>query len=216
MYREGPLGAVLSGAGAGGRDEGFSLLELIIVLTLASVVLVIASGALISLDNATSRNDSIVQEEQSASTTMARMERDIRSASSISIPTGASPADQLEVAVLGSDGSITNILWRYDPAALTLTRETQQEGTFQPSGYAITHVANGTGSPVFRYYDSGASEISGTTASNIANCATAVDIDFTVSSATSGVGSFEESAAVALTNQVQALTTPGNGQCGSA
>lgn len=204
---------MLTASGAGGGEGGFSLLELMIVLLLGSIVLVIAGGALISLDNATNRNDSLVQEEQAASGVMAQMERDIRSASTVSIPAGASASDQLETAVLGSDGSTTEVLWAYDPTARTLTRETQQNGTFQPSGFSIERVANGAGTPVFRYFDSGASDISARSASEIATCATAVEIDVQVSSGTSGVGSFEESAEVALTNQVQALTTPGNGQC---
>ena len=186
---------------------------MMIVLLLGSIVLVVAGGALISLDNATNRNDSLVGEEQAASTVMAQMERDIRSASTISIPSGASASDQLEVAVLGPDGSTTEVLWSYDPTARTLTRQTQSNGAFQPSGYTIAGVANGTGAPVFRYFDSGASDISARSTSEIATCATAVEIDVRVSSGTPGVGSFEESAEVALTNQVQALTTPGNGQC---
>lgn len=206
---------MLSPARAEGRDEGFSLLELVIVLMLASIVLAIAAGALISLDNATVRHDSVVQEEQTASLVMADMERDIRSASAVSTPAGASATDQLQVAELNSDGSTTDVLWKYDPTAQTLSRQIRLDGAFQASGETITKVANGTDSPVFRYYDGTASEIPATSTSEISVCATAVGVDVKVSSAATGVGSFEETAEVALTNQVQTLTTPGNGQCGS-
>lgn len=206
---------MLTPAPADEREDGSSLLELVIVLMLASIVLAVAAGALISLDNAASRNDSVVQEEQAASTVMAQMERDIRSAAAISTPSGASAADQLQVAELNPDGSTTLVLWSYDPTAETLMRETQQGSGFQASGYAIARVSNGPGSPVFRYYDSSTSEIPATNTSGIATCATAVGVDVKVSSSRAGVGTFEESAEVALTNQVQSLTTPGNGQCGS-
>ncbi len=185
-----------------------------IVLMLASIVLAVAANALISLDNAASRNDSVVQEEQAASTVMAQMERDIRSAAAISTPSGASAADQLQVAELNSDGSTILVLWLYDPTAETLTRETQQGSGFRPSGYAIAPVNNGAVAPVFRYYDSSTSEIPATNTSGIATCATAVGVDVKVSSSRAGVGTFEETAEVALTNQVQSLTAPGNGQCG--
>lgn len=213
MHREGHLGPVLTRAGAGGREDGLSLLEMMIVVLISSIVVAIAGSALVSLDNAASRNDSLVKEEQKASTVMAQMERDIRSASSISIPAGASAADQLQLAVLAADGSTSDVLWRYDPTAGTLTRETQQNGTFQPSGAVITRVTNGTGTPVFRYYNSSTTEIAATNTSGIAGCATAVAVEVDVSSGTAGVGSFQETAQVALTNQVQALTAPGTGQC---
>lgn len=206
---------MLSNAGADGQDEGFSLLELVIVLLLASIVLAIAAGALISLDGATARHDSAVQEEQAASVAMADMERDIRSASAVSIPADASATDQLQLAELNSDGSTTDVLWKYDPTAQTLSRQTGLDGSFQPSGDIIARVTNGPDSPVFRYYDSGTTEIPAASTSQIATCATAVGVDVKVSSPTPGVGSFEETAEVALTNQVQSLTTPGNGQCGS-
>lgn len=197
------------------REEGFSLLELVIVLMLASIVLAVAAGALISLDNATTRHDSAVQEEQAASVVMADMERDIRSASAVSIPADASATDQLQLAELNSDGSTTDVLWKYDPTAQTLSRQTASDGSFQPSGDTITKVTNGPDSPVFRYYDSRITEIPAASTSQISTCATAVGVDVKVSSPTRGVGSFEETAEVALTNQVQSLTTPGNGQCGS-
>lgn len=197
------------------RDDGFTLLEMIIVLLLASVVLVVAMGALISLDNTASRHDSLVQEEQSASTAMGMLERDIRSATAISFPAGEPAAEQLQLAVLEPDGSTTNVLWVYSPSAGTLTREVEVPSGYQPDGYSVSGVVNGVGTPVFTYYDSGTADISGTTTSNIAVCATAVGIDLRIWSGAAGVGAFEENAEVALTDQAQALTTPGNGQCGT-
>ena len=198
-------------------EGGFSLLELVIATLLASIVLAMAGDWLISLGNAANRNDSLVKEEQSASLVMAQMERDVRSASTITFPTGASPSQQLEVQVVAANGSTTAVLWIYDPSAGTLTRETQVQGSFTAtSGMSISNVANGSGTPVFTYYDFAATDISSTSASNIAQCATGVGVDVHVSTTTKGVGSFEESAEVALTNRIEVLSAPGNGQCGSA
>lgn len=199
------------------RDGGFSLLELVIATLLASIVLAMAGDGLISLANAANRNDSVIKEEQAASLVMAQMERDIRSASTVTFPTGSSPSQQLELNVVGASGSTSAVLWVYDPTGRTLSRETQVQGSFtSTSGMSIPNVANGSGTPVFAYYDLAATDISSTSASNIAQCATGVAVDVHVSSTTTGVGSFEESAEVALTNRIEVLTAPGNGQCGSA
>jgi prepilin-type N-terminal cleavage/methylation domain-containing protein len=195
-------------------DAGFTVVELAVVLIVMSIVLVIAGTSLISLDRATSRNDSAVQEEQAASNGMAELENDLRSAATVTIPPGASAADELQLALLGSAGATTNVRWVYDVSAQTLTRQVQLQGSYQPQGYSIADVSNGAAAPVFTYYDSNESDISETTGSNIALCTTAVGIDVQVASSAQGVGAFDETSEVALTNQVQALTAPGNGECG--
>lgn len=190
-------------------EEAFTLIEMVIVLLLSSIVLTAAVSSLTSLANAAGRNDSVESQEQTVSTVMAQLERDVRSASSISFLSGASPADELQLAVFNG-GSTTNVLWVYDPTAATLTRETQVNGAFQPSGSSLTGVSSGA----FTYYGSGAQPLSAP-AGSIALCATAVAIDLKVTSTQAGVGSFEETAEVALTGQTENLTAPGDGLCGS-
>ena len=196
-----------------GSDAGFTVVELAIVGLIASILLVMAGTSLISLDRTTSRTDSLVQQEQSASTVMARIERDLRSADAISIPSGTEPADELQLAILGVGGATTGVRWVYDPTARTLTRETLVGGSYQPTSTSISNLANSSSSPVFSYFDSSHTAIPDTSPSDIATCATAVDVDIQLSSSTAGVGNFDETTEVALTNQVQALTDPGNGQC---
>jgi prepilin-type N-terminal cleavage/methylation domain-containing protein len=194
-------------------DEGFTLVELTIVLLISAIVLTMGTGALISMNNASNRDDSLVQEEQAASSAMAQMERDIRSAANLSIPAGAVAADELQVGILGPAGTTTNVIWKYDTATRVITRQVQSQGSYQSTGYTVTRVSNGTSVPVFTYYNGDAANISGTSPSNIALCATGVGIQIDLSPNTSGVASYQESAEVAITNQVDALTTPGNGQC---
>ncbi|HMC38959.1 MAG TPA: hypothetical protein VKI19_04800 [Acidimicrobiales bacterium] len=197
-------------------DSGFTLLELALVSLLSTVVLAMAAGSLISLQNATSRNGSAIQEEQSASLVMAQMERDIRSASSISFPAGASPSQQLEMTVVNASGPDSLVLWVYSPDAATLTREVQVNGTFAPTGSAISHITNGATTPVFTYSDLTGADISSHPTSDIEACTTGLGVNVQISSTTSGVSGFQEKAEVALTNHVEALTAPGSGQCGSA
>lgn len=197
-------------------EEGLTLIEMVIVVVLASVVLAAAMGALTSFGSAAASNNSIVGEQQAASTVMAQLERDIRSASAISIPSGASPSDQLQLTLPGGGGSTTQVLWIYDPASGTIARETEVGGAFRPSGYSTGGVGNGTATPVFTYYASDGTDISSTTVSNIAMCSTAVGIHVTLTSSRTGIGPYQETAEVALTDQALALTAPGDGQCGSA
>jgi prepilin-type N-terminal cleavage/methylation domain-containing protein len=209
---------VLNLSGSRGRrhgDAGFTLIELAVVSLIASIVLIMAGNSLISLQNATAKNGSLIQEEQSASLVMAQMERDIRSSSAISFPSGASTSQTLQMTVVNTGGSQSQVLWVYDPTAATLSRETQVNGTFAPGATSTSHVTNGAGNPVFTYFNSAGTDISGRTVSEIETCATAVGVEVKVASATAGVTAFQESAEVALTNNVEALTAPGNGQCGS-
>lgn len=200
---------------SGPDDAGFTLIELAVVSLIASIVVIMAGNSLISLQNATAQNDSLIQEEQSASLVMAQMERDIRSASSISFPSGASTSQQLQMTVVNASGPQYPVLWVYDPTAATLSRETQVNGSFVPSSMSISHVTNGTNTPVFTYFNMAGYNISGDRVSEIETCATGVGVKVRVASTMAGVSAFEESAEVALTNNVDALTTPGNGQCGS-
>lgn len=215
MHGEGVLRAVLNTTAPRSDEAGFTLVELVIVLLLSSIVLVAALSSLTSLANAASRNDSVVDREQAVSTVVAQLERDIRSASAISIPAGASPGDQLQLTVPASGGGSTNLLWVYDAAGGTLTRESQVNGAFESNGPTATNISNGSGTAVFTYYAADASDISATSPSNIALCTTAVGIEVKANSSQVGGGTFQETSEVALTTQAQALTVPGDGPCGS-
>jgi hypothetical protein len=178
-----------------------------------TIVMAVAGGALVSLSRTASRNESMVEVEQSASTIMAQLTRDIRSANTLSFPVGATPADEVQLAVNQQSGGTTTVLWTYNPSTATLTREVEVGSTFNPSGFTLTKMANSTSQPVFAYYDDTGSKISATSNSNIASCTTAIGVDLYAAPSTSGVANQQESAEVAITNQLNTLTAPGSGQC---
>ncbi len=196
-----------------GSESGFSLLEMMFTLLVMSVVVTIAGTSLVSLSRTASRNESMVEVEQSASTIMAQLTRDIRSADTLSFPAGATPADEVQLAVNQQAGGATTVLWTYNPSTATLTRETEVGSTFKPSGFTLSKMANSTSTPVFTYYDDTGSNISATSSSNIASCTTAIGVGLNVVPSTSGVVNQQQSAEVALTNQLNTLTAPGSGQC---
>jgi prepilin-type N-terminal cleavage/methylation domain-containing protein len=196
----------------GHRDEhGYSLLEIMVVSVILAVIMAIGGGAFVSINNSTTRNELMVQAEQSASTVLTQLEHDIRSSQTVAVPGGVEPSQGIQMAVLASDGTTTNIEWLYNISSQTLTREVQSGSSYQPSGFQATSVQ----SAAFTYYNAQGTDITATTNSNIATCATAIGIDLLIAPAESGTTPFEETAEVALTNQLNVLTAPGNGQCGA-
>lgn len=211
-----------------GRDDGFTLVELLIVVTVMAVVLVIAGTSLISLTTATNRGSSIVKEEQLASTTIAQLGHDIRSAHTLVVPSTATVGTQLELEVNTATGPCTSdanpsyppisyqpVEWIYSSSTSTLKRETLDCSTGAVTGtsWTLTNVVNGASTPIFKYYNQYGSDISGTLNGAIANCTTRISVDLQVGSTTSGVKAVEEIQNIAMTDQVAILSQPGNGQC---
>ena len=198
-----------------GLDGGYTLVELVFVLMIMAVVLVAAGTALISLSSATNRDSGLVTEEQSASGAITQMVHDLRSAHSISIPTGATYTNQVLINDNTTSGTTTQVEWTYVPSTGTLTRYVQGSGgTLVASGTAVTGVANSGAQPLLSYYDFNGGTITNT--DNIANCTTRVGVDLVVSAPTSagtGVANQEFTQNVAITDQLAILSQPGNVQC---
>lgn len=207
MYGEGNVREVLTRPR---EDDGFTLLEITVVSIVLAAILAIGGGVFVSLNNTTARNEAMVQAEQSASTVMTELEHDIRSTQTVAVIPGVSASQGVQLAILQPDGTTTNVQWLYDPFMETLTRSIQNGPSFQPSGYKLSSVTN----IIFSYFDAQAGDITSTTNSNIATCTTAIGIDVTVTPTTRGASPFVDTAEVALTNQLNVLTSPGNGQCG--
>ena len=195
-------------------EAGFSLVELMVVMSIMAVVLVVASGALISLSQASTRGDAMVSEEQAVSTTLADLARDIRSAHTLAMPAGATPANQMELQVTNTDGTTTPIQWVYQPGAGTLTREVlNSAGAVVSTGWSLSNVANSISAPLFNYYDDQGTDITNYQVSAISPCTTRIGVQLYVSSQVTGVTPLHQSEDVALTDQLDLLSTPGNGQC---
>ena len=211
-------------------EGGFTTLELMITCLIMSVVVIMAGTALISVTNAGNRNDAVISNQQQASNVITELSRDIRSAGSLSFPTSA-PSTEVQLSdntVTGSTITTVPILWLYTTSVATCTsakvsspcliRETQVSGTFTPqSTFSIALANNVSTNPVFAYYtfsSPGTPMSSGSTMAQFSTCATAIGIDLVVSRTTNNATStFEDTDQVALTNQINTLTAPGNGNC---
>jgi prepilin-type N-terminal cleavage/methylation domain-containing protein len=196
-------------------DDGFSLLELMIVTAIIGVVLMIASGALISLSQTASRGSTLITDEQRTSTALTQLATDIRSAHTISFPTGAVPTTQLVLNDNNPGGGTSQVEWIYQSSTSTLSREVYTSGTFVLAGTPLTGVVNSSTQPVFTYLNEANVTISGATNTTIANCTTRIKVNLYVAppGGTTGVSTLQESTDVALTDQLAVLSAPGNGQC---
>jgi prepilin-type N-terminal cleavage/methylation domain-containing protein len=219
-----------------GPDSGFTLVELAVVMTIMSIVLVIAGSALISLSTTTNRGSSMVTDEQEASNVMAQLAKDIRSAHRISYPNGTLQTQTPNLLMLQenqADGSTQNIEWLYQaptPPAQTgsLVRKVLINGSYVASGPSASRVvtplvgpngnlildSNGKPIPLFTYFN----KTGGTAGSDpvtIGNCTTRVQVNLEVapSKAGRGIPNFTETEDVTITDQVAILSQPGNGQC---
>lgn len=197
-------------------DRGFTAVELAVTCLVMGIAFGIAGESFVSLATSSTHNSATVVDEQSAATAMAQIQRDIRSASTISIPSGAASSDELQLAILALDGTTSNVRWVYTPATETLDRQLQTSTGWKSTGYTTTSVSNGSTTPVFTYHDLKGNDISSSLPSNIATCTTLVGVEIDISPTLHGVQPFQEQADIALTNQVATLTAPGNGQCGGA
>lgn len=207
-------------------EGGYTLIELLVVMAVMAVVLVIAASALISMQNTTSRNAAMVKIEQDASTTLALLARDIRSAHSITFV--SSTTNAANAVVLNENqpnGSGTSpIEWVYTPPSGsavvgTLSRVVLASSlTPKSTEVMLTNLSNGASNPVFTYYDlhGDSMSTSGSTANQtLQNCTTGIGVNFVTSpSPVPGITTFSETDEVAITDQQQLLSAPGNGQCG--
>lgn len=228
-----------SEVGRGGKTEesGFTILELTIVMAIMAIVLVIAGSAVVSYQNVTSRTSAMIDVEQSASSTLALVARDIRSAHSITFPTasgstGTCPqtTNAANTVILNenqpSTSATTPVEWIYQPPVGSATVGTfcrvtlNSNLTPKTTQVMLSNLSNPSSTPVFTYYDLQGQPIplTGTVSTvnqTLQTCSTAIGVTLAISpSPIPNVATFTESNEVAITDQQQLLSAPGNGQCG--
>ena len=215
---------------ASSDERGFTTLELMIACMIMMIVVAIAGGVLFSISAAANRNDSVISIQQKASNIITTLSRDVRSTASLSFPT-ATPATEVELTdyqMSGSTETTVNVIWLYSTTASVCTtasvsspcliRETQVNGTFVPNPNLSIALANNTSTnPPLTYYtfsDPTTPLASTDTTTEFSTCTTAIGIDLIVSKSTNNLTSkFEDTGQAALTNQMNLLTAPGNGEC---
>ena len=140
-----------------GRDDGMTVVEVMIVSAIMMVVMAIAFGGLVTLTNSENRTQAMVANEQSVRFVLSDFARDIRGADPVTH--WASSDDyafkiQMEV---GPTGDKSLVLWEYDPAARTITRSVTA-GPGSPSTVVrVTSVRNQErGYKFLQYFDAAA------------------------------------------------------------
>jgi type II secretory pathway pseudopilin PulG len=184
-----------------------------------AIVLVIASSGLLSLSGTAARSDAMVNDEQQASTVLSQVSRDIRSAHQVSFAGFASPVPTQEIELQMNQPANTWIEWVYTPLAASVNGISQPAnslaryvataaaGPFKLSAPSVTtpvNVANGTGTPVFRYFQGNGSEITQIVSpSSLQTCTTRVSVEMVVSTQKRlpAVSTFQITDDVAITDQ---------------
>lgn len=205
-----------------GRSEsGMTLIELTIVMLVMSIVLVIAASGLLSLSNTATRSDAMINDEQQASTVLSQVSRDIRSAHQVTFAGFSSPVPTEQIELQMNQPSGTFVEWVYAPSATTVNGVSQpadslaryvataKTGPFKLSAPSVTtpvNVANGTGTPVFRYFQGNGSEITQLGLLNptsLQTCATRVSVTLDVSTQKKlpAITNFEITDDIAITDQ---------------
>jgi prepilin-type N-terminal cleavage/methylation domain-containing protein len=200
-------------------DDGMTLIELTVVLMVMAIVMSIAGSILFSLSKTASRNDAVVTDEQEASTVLAQVSRDIRSAHQVTFAAFASAAPTQEIELQMNQPSNTWVEWVYTPTAATVNGVSQPShtlarytsssatGTFKESAPSVStpvNVANGS-TALFRYFTGSGSELvaqPGNTA-GLQTCTTRVMVTLLVATEKNltAVPTFQLTDDVAITDQ---------------
>lgn len=163
------------------HEEGFTLVELMVAMTVSIIVLSMMATMVAVYAKA---DTSIVRNADAASQVrlvLLQLQSDIQSANPLStLSTVAAYDDELQMTVQPSGKLIT---WQYTPSTETLTRKV---GT-SAAVVELTQVTNGNpaagGEPVFSYYDHCSTNLvtqAQATPSNISGSATEVEVSLAV------------------------------------
>jgi prepilin-type N-terminal cleavage/methylation domain-containing protein len=200
-------------------EAGMTLIELTIVLLVMAIVVAMAASMLFSLSQTATRNDTMVTDEQAASTVLAQLSRDIRSAHQINFAAFASPvpvAQEIELQMNQPPGQW--IEWVYTPTAAVVNGATQSAhtlgryistsptGVFKRSAPIVStpvNVANGTTTPLFQYFQGDGTLLQTVVPATIQTCATRVEVTMQVATQKNitAVPTFNLGDDVAITDQ---------------
>lgn len=200
------------GPGPGRGSDGFTLIELVVSMSILMVVLGALVGGMATLFNTEKRSSTHITDEQSARFVMDAVTRDLRAANPVLPQTALSTYHSTADVLTGPAGSgQVHLRWTYDGVG-TLRRWTvNADGTTSLSG-TYPGIVNGAGVPVFSWIDRLGQDLTApglgwATVGDVARCATSVQVTLVVDSRPS-VPAITETSQVALGNQASLQGCP--------
>ena len=195
-----------------------TIIELTIVMFVMAIVLTVAGTTVFSLTQTANRTNAQVTDEQEASTVLAQLSRDVRSAHQVTFTAFTSPVATQEVELQMNQPAGTWVEWVYTPTAATVNgvnqpahtldrfTATSASGPFGLSNPSVTtpvNVVNGSTTDVFRYFQGNGSEITTIdSTSSLQTCTTRVLVTLDVATQNvTAVSTFQIGDDVAITDQ---------------
>jgi prepilin-type N-terminal cleavage/methylation domain-containing protein len=185
-------------------ERGFTLVELMITLTVMSVMIAALLGVLDVTTRNEGRQESLINNQEVVREAMLQMDRDLRGANPLEpLSSPSLYPSEVEAAVIEPSGT-QFIRWQLTGTTVTRSVIDAPGGTATSTQTELTNVTNGTtGTSLFRYFNSANSELtpSGNTAGDFSNCT--VRILITVSAAANpGPLPFSESSDIEVRNRL--------------
>lgn len=204
-------------------EEGFSLVELLVVMLVMSIVSAIVMAAMVSYTRSTAAAEARTRALSDVRLAVETISRDLRAANPIDAVTPVSSYDgQVQFSIycanagVGQCGSnnLRQVRYRYDAASRTLFREIQ--GTTSPLlgpqdtatlalDKRLGAIVNGANQPIFQYYDREGNRFATSTgnappATTFRDCARVVRIHLVVRSEANTDATVDLTTDVALRN----------------
>ncbi len=197
-------GAVCGDGPGGGRQDGFTLVELAVVLAITMVVLAVFVSMLAPLGNAATEATANADNQQAVRFAADRITSDLRSANPLDPYASSLPSSTYTTQVqmqLGAQGSAqSTVNWVYDPTSHTLERQVLSGpgGTVLSSVTALTSVSQA----VFSYYNpTGTDLVAADAGTNVALCAVRVEVVLTAQP-NANAPAFTDTVGATLRNQL--------------
>jgi prepilin-type N-terminal cleavage/methylation domain-containing protein len=103
-------------------DSGFSLIEVMVTMSVMSIVVVLFTGGIIQLYKAQNRSDAVTGVSQQIHTAFVRLDRDIRYSAGISVPATVSSGNEYVEYQITNTGAVVCTQLRITPAGQLQTR----------------------------------------------------------------------------------------------
>ena len=154
------------------NESGFTLLELLIVITILSIVMSVALGLLVTLMHNESQQSARADAQNELNFALEQLSADLREANPVYAP--SSPSAKLyetNLAIGPSAGTQTFIRWSIDGGHLVRSTLDSPGGTETGQTIALDVAQNAaTSTPLFRWFTNDGSELVETDASSTVTC----------------------------------------------